>query len=138
MSKKTRLSLTFMAMLAIVAFAGCGGADKAGEKVGEAIENAGEKAGEMAENAGEAVGEAAEAAGETVGEAVEKAGDTVAETIDDAKALLAEKESQLAELKQKVEAMSPQEMLSDEGKALKEKYDALVREIDEMKQKITG
>lgn len=134
--------MVVMAWIAIVALAGCAGAEnaaeKAGEAVGEAAERAGEAVGKAAENAGEAAGELAENAGETVGEMAEDAGEAVGDAIENARQALASKETELSELKKRVEGMSAQDLLSDEGKALKEKYDAVAREVEELKQKIAG
>lgn len=98
---------------------------------------------QQAEQSAEAAGEAAEAAAEEAGAAAEGAAATGSEMVDEAaaegqamyeavQAKIAGKKDELAAVQEKISAMAPQDLLTDDGKALKEKADGLMAEIGEL------
>jgi len=129
-------------MIATLALFGLTACQQA-EEPAEAATAAAEAAGAAAEEAVVAATAAAEAAGAAAEEAVvaaEEADAVAGEMVDEAaaeaeaayeavSAKLAGKKDELAAVQQKISEMSPQDLLTDDGKALKDKADSLMAEI---------
>ena len=111
-------------MIATLALFGLTACQQA-EEPAEAATAAAEAAGAAAEEAVVAAEEADAVAGEMVDEAAAEA-EAAYEAVS---AKLAGKKDELAAVQQKISEMSPQDLLTDDGKALKDKADSLMAEI---------
>jgi TolA-binding protein len=76
-----------------------------------------------------------EAAAETE-QAAEEATGTVEEMADSIQAEIAEKEAELAALNEQIAQLSPEDLLTDAGKDLQAKAEALMQQIAELKEKL--
>jgi len=81
------------------------------------------------------VGAAVDQAAADAEQAVESASDSAADMTDAIKEELAVKEGELAEITEQIKALSPEDLLTDAGKDLQAKADALTQQIQELKDK---
>jgi hypothetical protein len=118
---------------------------KTADSAGEAGAALSEEAAEMGAAAGEAVEETGAAAAEGTAEMLQQAEAAVGELGDEAKASyeaiaskVAEKQDELKEIQQKLAGMAPQDLLSGEGKDLKEQAETLTGELADLKKELQG
>jgi hypothetical protein len=98
-------------------FVGCGGSSDDSGLTGEAAK-------------------AVDSAKEAVDETVEGAMKDAEATLDSVKAELADKEAMLAELTEKIQNLSPEDLMGEQGQAMKAKAATLTDEIAMLKEKL--
>ena len=124
MTRKT-ITLSMVLALAVFGLVACQKAQEAGEKAAAAAEDAGAAAAEMG-------GEMAEEAQQ----AVENLTAEARAQYDEVSAKLDASKEKLAELEGKISGMSPQDLLTGDGKALKDEADQLKTEIGDLEAKL--
>jgi hypothetical protein len=116
---KQKMGWMFGVAVVLAVFAACGGGE------GDAIDAA-----------AEGVTAAGEKAAGTVEDMGSEAADALMGTIDEIKSAIAEKETELKAIKDKLAAMSPADLAGSEAGSLKEKSEGLMNEIKGLKEKL--
>ena len=106
--------------------------DETAADVQDAAETA---ADDVAETSGDAAAEVEDGVAEVEG-ATGSAMESGAEMADEIKDELAAKEAELAKVSEQIKQLSPQDLLTDNGKELQAKADSLMAEIKDLKGKL--
>ena len=104
--------------------------------MGSMVDKAAADAQDAAETTAYQGGEAAEEGAADVQEAAGSAMDDVAGMAEKGKEELAAKEAELARVSEEIKQLSPQDLLTDNGKKLQAQAESLMAEIEELKGKL--
>ncbi len=131
-----KVLLILLCSIALAFVVGCGAAeesmDDAKDAMADAVDDAKDAAEDAVDDAADTAGDAYDAAKE----GAEELADDAAAQLEEWKAALAEKETELEKLKEEVENLSVQDLASDKGKDLKDRYEKLKEEVQELRDKI--
>jgi peptidoglycan hydrolase CwlO-like protein len=116
------IALSFAA-LAMACLVGCGGST--------------EEAATAAEGLADTAAEAVETAGEDLAEqAADMTPEDLKATLDEIQRQIEEKEGELGDITEKIEGLSPADLMGDEAKEWQAKSDSLMEEIKSLKEKL--
>lgn len=128
--RHAKIALLLAGVLAAVGFLGCGGEEKSAlDKAGDAARHAGE---EVADRASEM----SESAAEMVEDITEMTPEQIQSMVEELKTKIADKESELGKIAEKLKQMSPTEMAGDGARALKGEQETLTKELRKLKDRL--
>ena len=123
--------------LVLIVVAGCAllgtACQQTAQDAGASLEKQAEEAAELVEDV---VADTGEAAGDMMQEAAQKLDAETKAMYDEVAAQLQEKQGELKTVQEKIAAMSPQDLLADDGKALKNGAEQLTTEIGTLQAKL--